>query len=99
MNNTSRHLEGVADKVVGGVKKNVGKLIDNEQMQAEGAARQMAGQAQIEAVKGSERVQGKVEEVTGAIKRKAGELIDNEQMQIEGAARQAKGNARQALNK
>lgn len=45
MDNTGKHLEGVADKVGGNLKKNVGKLIDNEQMQVEGAARELKGKA------------------------------------------------------
>ena len=45
MDNTKTHLSGVADKVAGNVKQAVGKAIDNEQMQVEGAARELKGKA------------------------------------------------------
>jgi len=99
MDNTKNHLAGVADKVAGNVKKNIGKVIDNEQMQAEGAVREQQGEAQIAASRAQEAVGGKVDELAGAAKRTVGEAIDNQQMQVEGAARELKGKARQALNK
>jgi uncharacterized protein YjbJ (UPF0337 family) len=99
MDNTGKHLEGVADKVGGNLKKNVGKLIDNEQMQAEGAAKELQGDAKMAAARASETADGKVDEVAGAVKKGVGKLIDNEQMQVEGAARELKGKARQALNR
>jgi len=98
MSTTKTHLEGVADKVAGNIKKNVGKAIDNEQMQAEGAARELHGEAQVAAARAQESAGGKVDEVVGAVKRRVGEAIDNEQMQVEGAARELKGKARQAIS-
>lgn len=99
MNNTNRHLDGVKDQVVGAVKKNVGKAIGNEQMEVEGAAREVVGDAKVETARTVERAKGAVEEVTGNIKQRVGEAIDNQQMQVEGAARAATGEARQALNR
>lgn len=99
MSTTKTHLEGVADKVAGNIKKNVGKAIDNEQMQAEGAARELQGDAAIAASRAQENAAGKVDEVVGAVKRNVGEAIDNQQMQVEGAARELKGKARQAINR
>ena len=99
MDNTKTHLSGVADKVAGNVKQAVGKAIDNEQMQAEGAVREQRRDAKIAAARAGEQVGGKVDELAGAAKRAVGDAIDNEQMQVEGAARELKGKARQALNK
>jgi len=96
--NTTRHIEGLTDKVVGKVKKTIGAALDNEQMETEGKLRELEGEAKIQAVEAAERTKGKVEEVTGAIKRKVGEVLDNEQMQIEGAVREKKGELRQGLN-
>ena len=40
---------GLIDRVQGNVKKNVGDLIGNERMQAEGAAEELAGKARQKA--------------------------------------------------
>lgn len=98
MSNTSRHIEGMTDKAIGKIKKTVGSAIDNEQMEAEGKARELQGEAKTKAAEASENLKGKFEEVTGAVKRKVGEVIDNQQMQVEGAAREKKGELRQKLN-
>ena len=99
MNNTNRHLDGMKDQVVGAVKKHVGRAIDNEQMEAEGAAREAVGDVKVESARAAERAQGVVEQVTGKVKQRVGEAIDNEQMQVEGAARAATGSVREALNR
>ena len=99
MSNAANRGEGKAEEIGGAIKKNVGKLIGNEQMQAEGAATELKGEARQEAAKGAERVKGAVEEVKGAVKNRVGALIGNEQMQAEGKAKELQGEARQKANK
>ena len=96
---SSKRSEGAAEKLGGKIKGTIGKLIDNEQMEAEGKAKELKGTAKEEAAKAAERDKGKVEEVTGAIKNRVGHVIDNEQMQAEGKVKEMKGQARQEANK
>ena len=56
--NTTRHIEGIADKAIGAVKKNVGAAIDNEQMEAEGKIRELEGEAKVKGVEATERAKG-----------------------------------------
>jgi uncharacterized protein YjbJ (UPF0337 family) len=95
----SKRGEGKAAEVGGAIKKNVGKVIGNEQMEAEGAAKEMKGEAQQESAKAGARTQGAFEKATGAIKNRVGQVIDNEQMAAEGKARELKGEAREKANK
>ena len=99
MGNAANRGEGMAEQVGGKIKQGIGKVIGNEQMEAEGKAQELKGEAREEAAKAGERTKGKVEEVTGAIKNRVGAAIDNEQMQAEGKARELKGEARQKTNK
>jgi uncharacterized protein YjbJ (UPF0337 family) len=99
MSNASKRSEGAAEKLGGKIKGTIGKLIDNEQMEAEGRAKEVKGAAKEEAAKSAERGKGKVEEATGALKNRVGAVIDNEQMQAEGKARELKGEARQKANR
>ena len=99
MSNASKRSEAVAEKLGGKIKGTIGKLIDNEQMEAEGKAKELSGEAKEEAAKAAERSKGKVEEVTGAIKNRVGHVIDNEQMQAEGKVKELKGQARQQANR
>ena len=96
--NATNRGEGAAEEVGGKIKKTVGKVIGNEQMEAEGKAKELHGQAQQAAAKAGERVKGTIEEVSGAIKNRVGAVIGNEQMQAEGKARELKGEARQKIN-
>jgi len=98
MSNTGKRIEGAAEELGGSIKKNVGKLIDNEQMEAEGRATELKGEAKQEAAKAGERVKGAAEEVGGSIKKGVGKLIDNEQMEVEGRAKELQGEARQKAN-
>ena len=98
MGNVSNRGEGVAEQVGGKIKQGIGKVIGNEQMEAEGKAKELKGEAREESAKAGERTKGKVEEVTGAIKNRVGAVIDNEQMEAEGMAKELKGEARQKAN-
>lgn len=97
--NASKRSEGAAEKLGGKIKRGIGKLIDNEQMEAEGAVKEANGRAKEESAKASERVKGKVEEGVGALKNRVGHVIDNEQMQAEGKVKELKGRARQQANR
>ena len=55
-------IEGKLDQAKGAVKENVGDAIDDERMQAEGAA---------------DRAQGNVQEGFGTARRKVGETIED----------------------
>ena len=99
MSNTGKRVEGAAEELIGKVKKGLGEVIGNEQMEAEGLAKEKKGEAKQEAVKAAERTKGTAQEVFGTVKNKVGELIGNEQMEAEGKAKQLEGEARQAANK
>jgi uncharacterized protein YjbJ (UPF0337 family) len=45
MSNESNKSEGVAQQVGGKIKHGIGKLIGNEQMEAEGKAKELEGEA------------------------------------------------------
>jgi uncharacterized protein YjbJ (UPF0337 family) len=99
MSNASKRSEGVAEKLGGKIKGGVGKLIGNEELEAEGEAQEALGRAKEESAKAAERTKGKVEEATGAIKNRVGAVIDNEQMQAEGKLKELQGQARQRANR
>ena len=98
MSNQSKRAEGKAEEIGGKIKKGIGKIIGNEQMEAEGVVKEQKGEAKQEAAKAAERTKGKVEEIVGAVKNRVGAVIDNEQMQVEGRATELKGEARQKAN-
>jgi len=99
MSNASKRSEGAAEKLGGKLKRAVGSVVGNEQLEAEGRAKELKGNAKVESAKAAERSKGKVEEVTGAIKNRVGAVIDNEQMQAEGKVKELKGQARQKTNR
>ena len=99
MGNGTERVKGKAEEIKGAVKEGVGDLIDNEQMQAEGHAGKVKGQARQEVAKAGERVKGVGEELGGKLKGAVGDLIDNEQMQAEGKAKELKGTGRQKANR
>src|SRR6266481_4038691 len=90
--------EGAAEELGGTIKKVAGKVLGNEQMEAEGRAKEAAGEAKQEAAKAAGRAEGKIEEVAGAVKNRIGQVIDNEQMAAEGKAKEIKGEAKQKAN-
>lgn len=98
MGNTGDRLRGAADEAMGNVKQGVGRLTDNERLEAEGKAQELRGEARQEAAKAAERAEGMAEEVGGNIKQGVGKLLGNEQMEAEGKATEIKGEARQKAN-
>ena len=99
MSTTGKRIEGAATELGGKIKKGVGSLIGNEQMEAEGRVAELKGEAEQAAAKGAERAKGAVQEVGGALKKGVGKLIDNQQMAVEGAAKELEGKARQRANR
>jgi uncharacterized protein YjbJ (UPF0337 family) len=55
MSNSSKRAEGAAEELGGKIKKGIGKIIGNEQMQAEGIVKEKKGEAKQEAAKAAER--------------------------------------------
>lgn len=98
MSNAQKRGEGAAEEIGGKIKGALGRLTGDEQMEAEGRAKELKGEGKQEAAKAGERVKGAVEEATGALKNRVGAVIDNEQMQAEGKAKELKGEARQKAN-
>jgi uncharacterized protein YjbJ (UPF0337 family) len=98
MSNQSKRAEGAAEEIGGKIKKGIGKVIGNEQMQAEGLVKEKKGEGKQEAAKASERTKGKAQEIAGAVKNRVGAVIDNDEMQAEGKAKELEGEARQKAN-
>ena len=91
--------EGKGEEIGGKIKAGVGKLIGNEQMEAEGRAHELKGKAKQEAAKSAERTKGKVQEAAGAVKNRVGAVLDNGRMEAEGRAKELEGEARQERNR
>ena len=98
MSNIDRKNEGKLEQVGGKIKGAIGTAIGNEQMQAEGKAKELKGKGKQEAAKAAERTKGAVQEAVGAVKNRVGAVIDNEQMEAEGRAKELEGEARQRAN-
>lgn len=97
--NETKRGEGTAKKIGGAIKKGVGKLVGDEQMEAEGHAKELEGEAQAEAAKAAERAKGKTEETVGAIKNRIGAVIGSDEMAAKGKVRELEGQERQRENK
>ncbi|AGP33604.1 general stress protein CsbD [Sorangium cellulosum] len=98
MSNESDRNEGAAEEMGGKLKKGLGKLLGDEQMEAEGRAKELKGRVEQEDAKADERARGALEEAAGAIKNRIGKLVDNEQMAAEGKAKELRGENRQKAN-
>jgi len=99
MSNISKRNEGIGEEIGGKIKAGIGKLVGNEEMQAEGKAHEVHGKAKQEAAKGAERAKGKVQEAVGATKGAVGAALDNDRLEAEGRAKELEGEARQAANR
>jgi uncharacterized protein YjbJ (UPF0337 family) len=99
MGSGTERVKGKVEEIKGAMKEGVGDLIDNEQMQAEGHAEKVKGQARQDVAKAGERVKGIGEELGGKVKGAVGDLIGNEQMRAEGKAKELKGKGRQKANR
>ena len=99
MDNGTKRVKGKVEEIKGTLKEGVGDLIDNEQMQAEGHAEKVTGQARQDVAKAEERVKGMGEQLVGTTKGAVGRLIGNEQMRVEGKAKELKGKGRRKANR
>jgi uncharacterized protein YjbJ (UPF0337 family) len=82
-------MPGRTEEMKGSVKEAAGKVLGNEQMQAEGEADQAKGKSQREAA-------GMKDSAVGSVKSGAGKVLGNEQMQAEGEADKLKGKVQRA---
>lgn len=87
--------KGKVEEVKGTIKEGVGDLIGDEQMEAEGHAEKVHGQARQAVAKAEAHTKGVGEELSGKVKGAVGDLIGNEQMEAEGKVEELKGQARQ----
>lgn len=99
MSNAGKRIEGAVQELGGKLKNAAGKLIGNEQMQAEGKATELKGEGKQAAAKAAERVKGKGQEIAGAVKGRVGAMLDDEQMEAEGKAKELEGKARGDANR
>lgn len=97
--NESAKSEGTFEKIGGKIKNIAGQVLGDEQLEAEGKAKELKGEARVETAKAAERGKGAVEELKGAVKNRVGALVDSEQLQAEGKAEELKGQGRQESNK
>jgi uncharacterized protein YjbJ (UPF0337 family) len=74
------------DEAKGKVKEGVGKVTDNERLEAEGRSEAAAAKAKRE-------TKGAANQVKGSVKEGVGDLTDNERLQAEGTADRLKGDA------
>ncbi len=77
------------DEVKGGLKKGVGDLTGNEDMEREGAAEQTTAKAKRETEGAIDQGVGKVQEVIG-------DVTDDPETEAKGKARQLEGDAKRA---
>ena len=99
MGNGTKRVKGKVEEIKGTLKESVGDLIGNEQMQAEGHAEKVAGQARQDVAKAEERVKGMGEQLVGTAKGAVGKLLGNEQMRVEGKAKELTGKGRRKANR
>ena len=99
MGNVAERVKGGAQELKGKIKGAVGDLTDNEKMEREGKAEELAGKARRETAKASERVRGAVEKATGAVKGAVGKVVGNDRLRAEGKVDELKGETRREFNR
>ena len=90
--------ESKLEEVGGKIKKNVGHILSNEEMELEGKLHELKGKANLEAAKDAERARGLAEEIDGHKTLELGLAVLSEQLQLEGRLEEIKGQARQKMN-
>ena len=98
MSENEERGKGKLQEIGGSLKAGLGNLTGNEQMEAEGNAQKLGGEARQEAAKTAGQAKGAAEELGGNLKQGVGSLLGNEQMEAEGKAKELKGEARQKAN-
>ncbi len=99
MDPNKEKIKGAAEELKGNLKKGIGDLVNDEQLEAEGEVDRLKGQGRQEAAKSAEYAKGTGEELKGSLKRAVGDLVDDEQLEAEGQAERLKGKARQESNR
>ena len=82
-------MPGRSTEAKGTLKKGAGKLLGNEQMEAEGQADQVRGKAARETA-------GAANQAAGAVQSAVGGAVGDEEMRAKGQARRAKGKTQSA---
>ncbi len=90
--------KGKLEEIGGQIKKGVGNMTGNEQMEAEGRAQELKGEGRQETAKAVGSGKGMVDQAKGNLKQGVGNLTGNEQMQAEGKVDEMKGDARRTVN-
>ncbi|KAJ3032762.1 hypothetical protein HDV00_007170 [Rhizophlyctis rosea] len=90
---------GYTSQAIGAVKQNVGSLLGNHSMQAEGASQRAQGNAEVQAAKAQQFTEGAIDSVGGSIKKNIGAALGDESMRASGASTEAKGEAQKAANR
>ena len=72
------------DELKGNVKKTVGKVTDNERLEAE-------GKVEAESARAERHVKGAANQVTGTVQETVGKVTDNERLEAEGTVKRVKG--------
>lgn len=98
MDENKERMKGKLDEVVGNVKQGVGRMTDNERLEAEGRAQELGGESRQNVAKGVGQAKGMAEEAKGNIKQAFGDATDNERLEAEGRADELRGEGRQRMN-
>ncbi len=77
------------DELQGQIKKGVGNLTGNEEMEREGAA-------QAEKARLKREADGAIDQVTGTVEEKVGDVADDPETELKGKARQVEGDIKRA---
>ena len=99
MSTESKRGEGIAEKIGGSIKHAIGSLVGDEQMKAEGAAKEAEGVRHEETAKAEERAKGTVEKAAGAVESGVGNVIGNEKLAVEGKVKEVEGEVRKETNR
>jgi uncharacterized protein YjbJ (UPF0337 family) len=99
MDENKERRKGQFEELGGNIKQAVGGLVGDEQMEAEGRARDLQGEGRQETAETVGTAKGMAQEAKGTIKQGLGNLAANEQMQAEGKAEELRSEARQQINR
>jgi len=80
------------------VKENTGYLIGNQQMEAEGKALKLEGEAEYKAAVAVQAAEATGDKVKGTVKETVGHVLGNESLEGEGKADHLKGQVKDATN-
>lgn len=91
-------VHGLADKVAGTVQKGVGKLVNDRDLEAEGAAKAAKGEVEFDAARKHMKEEGERKEANGKAKRLEGDHRDDLGMKAGGAIEELAGKVKKAVN-